>query len=169
MKDNVTLADFTAPGLVMLCLRGDDAPCVIQELSQALAREGRVPDFSAFCQAVLKRERLVNTNMEPAMAFPHARLSNLPELSFALGRSDSPLPWGATAPPNVRLIFLLAVPENESSQYLQLISGLARLSKEKSLVQALLGARDETQIISTLQQMPLRTRSRPQPLPLKTV
>ena len=41
----MTLADFTSPGLVIPYLRGQEVATVIQELSQAMHREKRVPDF----------------------------------------------------------------------------------------------------------------------------
>jgi len=94
---SMTLADFTSPGLIIPHLRGQDVASVIQELSQALQREGRVGDLLPFYHAALNREFLVSTDMEAGMAFPHARLPGLKELSFALGRSGEPLGWGANA------------------------------------------------------------------------
>src|SRR5438093_5874485 len=133
----MTLADFTTPGLIVPRLRGQDAASVIQELSQALQRENRVPDLLPFYHAVLNREFLLSSDWEAGMAFPHARLPALKELSFALGRSDEPLSWGGNAVRSVRLVFLIAVPATDSTQYLSLISGLARLAKEERLVEQL--------------------------------
>jgi mannitol/fructose-specific phosphotransferase system IIA component (Ntr-type) len=93
----VTLADFTSPGLIIPHLRGQDAPSVIQELSQALQREMRVPDLLPFYHAALNREFLLASDWEAGMAFPHARLPALKEVCFAFGRSDEPLGWGGKA------------------------------------------------------------------------
>src|SRR5437867_4500464 len=71
-----TLADFTDPRLIIPELRGKDVPAVIQELTETLRREDRVPDFASFSQSVLKRELLVSTATEAGMAFPHARLAD---------------------------------------------------------------------------------------------
>jgi mannitol/fructose-specific phosphotransferase system IIA component (Ntr-type) len=73
-----------------------------------------------------------------------------------LGRCDQSLPWGAKAIRSVRLIFLIAVPATDSRQYLCLLSGLARLSKERELVEKLYAARDTFQILELLQQIKLR-------------
>ena len=70
----LTLADFTSGGLLVPRLRGRDAASVIQELSQVLQRETRIPDLLPFYHAALNREFMVSTNMEAGMAFPHARL-----------------------------------------------------------------------------------------------
>lgn len=153
----MTLADFTSPGIIIPWLRGQDVATILQELSQVLYQEKRVPDMLPFYHAVLNREFLVNTDLEPGMAFPHARLAGLSELSFALGRSPRPISWGARTGHPVRLVFLLAVPATDSTQYLQVISGLARFAREARLVEKLYSAQDTFQIFEVLQQIPLRT------------
>jgi mannitol/fructose-specific phosphotransferase system IIA component (Ntr-type) len=152
----MTLADFTSLELIVPRLRGRDEAAVLQELSQALQREGRVPDFLPFYHAALNREFLVSSDLEAGMAFPHARLPGLKELSFALGRGDRPLVWGAKAGHSVRLIFLIAVPGTESTQYLSLLSGLARLAKDGGLMEKLRAAADAARMFEVLQQIELR-------------
>ena len=147
--------------LIACCL---DVADVIQELSQAMQRERRVPDLLPFYQAALNREFLVSSEMEEGMAFPHARLPGLKELSFAFGRSDGPLRWGTRGAHAVRMVFLLAVPATDSTQYLLVISGLARLAKAPHLVEQLLGAQDIVQILDVLTQIKLRNRSAPDAL-----
>jgi mannitol/fructose-specific phosphotransferase system IIA component (Ntr-type) len=154
----MTLSDFTSPGLIVPHLDGRDVPSILQELCHALHREKRVPDMLPFYHAVLNREFLVSTDVEFGMAFPHARLASLNELSFALGRSAQPVPWGARSGHPVRLVFLLAVPATDSTQFLQVISGLARFAKEMRLVQQIHAAQDTFQILEVLRQAPLRSR-----------
>jgi mannitol/fructose-specific phosphotransferase system IIA component (Ntr-type) len=155
----MTLADFTSPGLIIPHLRGQDAATVIQELSRALRNEQRVPDLLPFYHAALNREFLVSTDMEEGMAFPHARLAGLNELSFALGRSAQPLAWGGRVDRTVRLVFLIAVPATDSTQYLWLISGLVRMAKDPALLERLHTAADTFQILEVLQQVELRTNA----------
>jgi mannitol/fructose-specific phosphotransferase system IIA component (Ntr-type) len=57
----------------------------------------------------------------------------------------------------VSLVFLLAVPATDSTQYLLLTSGLVRLSKEAALMARLHAARDTFQMLEVLQQITLRT------------
>src|SRR4051812_21217641 len=109
----ITLADFTSPTLIVPQLCGHDAASVIQELSRALQRDNRVVDLLPFYHAALNREFMVSTDVEPGMAFPHARLPTLKQVSFALGRSATPLAWGVKAVAAVRLVFLTAVPATD--------------------------------------------------------
>jgi len=153
----LTLADFTSPGLIVPYLRGQDAVAVIYELSQALQREDRVPDLLPFYHAALNGEFLVSSDLEAGMAFPHVRLPGLKELSFALGRSAEPLRWSVRPERSVRLVSLLAVPATDATQYLLLISGLARMAREERLVEKLHAAQDTFQIVEVLKQVQLRT------------
>ena len=157
----MTLADFTSPDLIIPRFRGQDAASVIQELSQTLQRDQRIPDLLPFYHAALNREFMVSTDMQAGMAFPHARLPGLKEVSFAFGRSDQPLGWGANATAAVRLVFLLAVPATDSTHYILVLSGLARLARDSRLVEKLHEALDTPQILEVLGQVELRTTSSP--------
>ncbi|HAB17492.1 MAG TPA: PTS sugar transporter subunit IIA [Verrucomicrobiota bacterium] len=157
----MTLADFTSPGLIIPHLRGHDAASVIQELSQALQHEKRIQDLLPFYHAALNREFMVGTDIEAGLAFPHARLPAVKEVSFALGRSDQALGWGTKVSGSVRIVFLVAVPATDSTQYLLLSSGLARLAKDFRLVETLLAAQDTFQIGEVLRRVELRGHPKP--------
>jgi len=153
----MTLADYTSASMIIPQLRGQDTASVIQELSQSLQLGKRVPDLLPFYHAALNQEFLVSSDMEAGMVFPHARLPGLKELSFAVGRSKSPLDWGAKNTYPVRLVFLIAVPATDSTQYLLLNSGFARLAKDSQLVAKVHAARDAFQMLEVFQQIKLQT------------
>jgi mannitol/fructose-specific phosphotransferase system IIA component (Ntr-type) len=152
----MTLADFTSRGMIIPHLRARTVASVIQELSQAMQREGRLADFLPFYHAALNRELLVTTNFEHGMAFPHARLSTVSHLSFAFGRAAEPLDWGVRGDQSVRMVFLLAVPQTDSTQYLLLVAGLARLAKNKDFLAKLQAPSDSEGLFRLLQAVDLR-------------
>lgn len=156
-----TLADFTSPRLIVPHLRGGDAASAIQELSQAMVLNKRVPDLLAFYHAALNQECLVGSRLQPGIAFPHARLSALKGLSFALGRSDQPLRWIGKNLQAIRLVFLIAVPATDSTEYLSLLSGLARLGRQDRLVEQLYRAPGTFEFIEVLKQIELQPRPAP--------
>jgi mannitol/fructose-specific phosphotransferase system IIA component (Ntr-type) len=151
----MTLADFTRPGLIVPHLVSRDAPSAIHELSLALQREGCVPDWLPFYHEALNREFLLSTDMEAGLAFPHARLPGLRELAFAFGRSDAPFTWGPGITHPVRMVFLLAVPSAAADQYLPLVSGLARFSGNRSLLDTIHGAADSVALMAIFRQVVL--------------
>ncbi len=152
----MTLADFTRPALIIPHLRGEKAAFAIKELSHVLGTENCVPDVLRFYQAALNREFMSGTDIDGGMAFPHARVPGVKQVAFALGRSSEPLRWSPRAAESVRLVFLLAVPATDATQYFQLVSGLIRLSKDVALMNRIFEARDESQIFEVLQQVTVR-------------
>jgi mannitol/fructose-specific phosphotransferase system IIA component (Ntr-type) len=152
----LTLADFTNPGLVVPCLQGKDAAAVIQELSAALQRERRVTDLLQFYHSALNREYLCSTVTEPGWAMPHALVKGLDKPCFVLGRCPSPMTWTKSEQRRVSLVFLFAIPETDARAYMNLISGMARLSKAPRLVEQLLKASDTFEILNVLKQVKLR-------------
>ena len=155
----VALSDFTSPALIAPHLQAQEMPAAIRELSQTMQQDRGMPDLAPFYQTALERELLASTELEAGVAFPHARLPGLNELFFAMGRCDQPLRWGAKAVPRVRLIFLIAVPESDSGAYLRLVSGFARLTKDRKLMQKLQAAEEVPQILKALQEIKLGRRS----------
>lgn len=155
----LSLADFTAPSLIVPQLRGRETAEIIQELSQVLKAGGCIPDVLPFYQAALNREFLVGTALEKGMSFPHARVNGLDRVWFALGRSQEPIPWGPRSGPDVRLVFLMAVPATDASNYLLLLSGIARLARDPNQALCLLEPASAPEIYQALRQIPLRARS----------
>jgi mannitol/fructose-specific phosphotransferase system IIA component (Ntr-type) len=142
--------------LIIPALQTREFAAVIRELSQVLQRETRVPDLLPFLQAVMNREFLCSTAMDSGFAFPHARLDRLRRLTFALGRSPEPLSWGTKPSQPVRLVFLIAVPATEASEYLLLVSALARLGQEDQLLSRLHTSPDPFAMLAVLQEVRLR-------------
>ena len=157
----VSAASFTRPALLVPHLRERETAGVIKELSQLLHQEGCVPDVLSFYNAALNREFLVNTAIESGMAFPHARLVGLPRLVFALGRSVEPLVWGPSGTQPVRLVFLLGVPATDAANYILLIGGLARLSRQPELLKRLHAARDSFEMYDLLGEVRLQAARSP--------
>jgi mannitol/fructose-specific phosphotransferase system IIA component (Ntr-type) len=151
-----TLADYTQPGLIVPQLRQRDTAGIISELSQALQREGYVPDLLPFYQAALNQELMANSALECGFAFPHARLSAVKRLQFAFGRTEQPINWGAKGSYPVQFIFLLAVPATDAASYLHLLASLAKLGQQARLLAELRVAESVEPILAALQQVRLR-------------
>jgi mannitol/fructose-specific phosphotransferase system IIA component (Ntr-type) len=151
-----TIAHYTSPGLIVPQLRTRSTPAVIGELCSQLQREGRVEDLLSFYNGVVSHECLSSTAMQPGLALPHARVKGLSRLSFALGRSATPLNWVGANGLEVKLVFLFAVPERDGAEYITLLSGLAKLSQDPLRWQSLLEATDSHALFEVLQQIRLR-------------
>jgi mannitol/fructose-specific phosphotransferase system IIA component (Ntr-type) len=157
------IADYTAPELLLPEPKGVTAADVIAELVEALERAGRLTDRASFLEAVLAREKMSPTYLPIGWATPHARLQNLPQLSFALARPKRPLPWIGLSKTLVKLIWLFAVPEQETRAYLTLIASMARLSKDTMRIERLLLAPDALAMCDVLKEVHLQRPHQPEP------
>lgn len=151
-----SLSDFTRPGLVLPHLRQRDTAGIISELSQALQREGCVPDMLTFYHAALNQELLANSETEGGIALPHARLNGIRQLQFALGRLPEPVTWGTRRVSPVQVVFLLAVPATDAARYLHLLASLARLGGDAARMTGLMQAENADGILRILQQIKVR-------------
>ena len=136
--------------------KGVTAQDVIAELCERLETAGRLNDRTAFIKAVMAREQLSPTIFPPGWAFPHARLADIPQLSFGMARTSKPIPWVGWGGSGVRLVWLFAVPEGEPKAYLNLIASIAKFSQDASRAEQLTQARDAGAMYAVLEQAPLR-------------
>ncbi len=127
---------------------------VIKELTQVLHTQGWVQDVLPFYNAALTREYLSSTATDGGLAFPHARSNSDDRLRFAFGRSPQPVAWGAPRTTAVRFVFVVVAPVTDTSRYLHLLSGLARLAKTESLLTELIGAQTSAQLLAGTGQNP---------------
>ena len=151
-----TLAQFTRATLILQRLREVDPAGVIQELSQALQREGFVRDLLPFYHAALNQELMANSALRCGLAFPHGRMSGVKQLQFAYGRAPRPLTWGAKGSSLVQHVFLLAVPPTDAVAYLHVLASLARLGEQPDQLGELRDAQDPESILAVLQKVKLR-------------
>jgi len=156
MPQALSLGDFSGLDLIVPQLEGADSGAAIRELSAALERAGYISDSAGFSQIVLKREALASTASEQELAFPHGRLRGLARPVFAFGRAPAPILWSGAVNARVRLVFLLAASESDAQIYLQLISGLARISRSSEISTQLLQAIGVDEIMEVLRRVPLR-------------
>jgi PTS system fructose-specific IIC component len=155
-ESKITIAHYTTPGLMLPQLSQREPEAVIGELCSALEREGRITDPAAFRAAVVRNEQQRSTAISPGWALPHARIAGLAQLSFALGRSVTPLDWFGQTAERVQMVFLFAVPEAAAANYLTLVSGLAKLNQDPALLEKLFYAPDGAGMVAVLDQIKLR-------------
>lgn len=151
-----TLASYTRDSLIIPELRQQDTPGIISELSLLLQCRGEVPDVLPFYHRALNQELLSNSALECGIALPHARLSGVRRLQFALGRLSEPVNWGVKGSWPVQLVFLLAVPATDAASYLHLLASLARLGRDPQRLSELRSASSAAAMLEVLDQIALR-------------
>lgn len=151
-----SLADYTSAGLIVPRMSAFDTPGIIAELSHVLQRAGCVPDVLQLCHTALNQELLFSSALECGIAFPHARLSGVKRLQFALGCTKGPVVWGAKNSWPVRLVFLLAVPSTDAAPYLHLLATIARLGQQPEVLSRIYASETPAEAFNVLKKIRVR-------------
>lgn len=106
---------------------------------------GRLTDFDQerLQAALLDREAMGSTAIDPGIAVPHAKLAEATEIQVCFARSETGIQWGAPDRQLVHLIFLMVAPMGASAHYLQTLASLCRLLRDTSNRHLLLRAPEE--------------------------
>ena len=90
--------------------------------------------------SLFAREKLGSTGLGQGVAIPHGRIKGLKTATGAMIRVQSPVPFDAPDGENVKLIFVLLVPERATDEHLQILSELAQMFCDKPFREKLLNA-----------------------------
>ncbi|CAN5447588.1 PTS sugar transporter subunit IIA [soil metagenome] len=139
------------PRHVALDLRGQTAGEAIWEIVELLRESGELSKPREFFEAVLAREEKTSTVANGGVAFPHARSELIDQLLLGVGRSSRGIPFGEKGE-LVRLIFLIAVPQQMVNDYLICVGGLARRLSHPGTREALLAASTPAEFLDRLRE-----------------
>lgn len=81
--------------------------------------------------SLFAREKLGSTGLGQSVAIPHGRIKGLKGAVGAIIRMQNPIPFDAPDGQNVRLAFVLLVPERATDEHLQILSELAQMFCDK--------------------------------------
>src|ERR1700746_143324 len=101
----IALTDLLDEKQVILGLRSRKAQNALREITDLLAKNGKMDNPGAFFEKVLAREQAHPSVVENGVAFPHARTDLVDEIVVGIGRSRAGIPFGNRA--RARLIFVI--------------------------------------------------------------
>lgn len=105
-----------------------------------------------FINAVYAREKESPTGLENGVAIPHGKSATVRKAQFAVLRTNSPIKdYKSLKEGNqVRLIFMMAIPENGSKEHLDMLSTLATKLTSQSLRESLMSAKTTNEVLNLL-------------------
>lgn len=99
-------------------------------------------------RAALEREAHGTTAVGDGVAIPHARCSGVREPVLAVARLDRGVDWDAPDSQPVRLVFLIAVPEEAGKQHLKILARIARALTTSGFREGLLSAGNKREVVA---------------------
>ena len=133
-------------GTVIPHLHSTDKFSALSELIRNASVFEQIADRDLFEQAVITRERLHTTGFGHGVAVAHGRVAGVQRVLMALGVSRAGIPFDSPDGEAVRLLFVIASPQQVSLDYLQALSTLVRCVRRQDVREALLASVGEADL-----------------------
>lgn len=91
-----------------------------------------------FLKEILERERAGTTGIGMGVAIPHARTEVVKDIVVSAALLKNPVDFNSLDGEKVRIVILVGVPKGESKKYLELLSSLSRIFRDKKIRESIL-------------------------------
>ncbi|WP_328339435.1 fructose-specific PTS transporter subunit EIIC [Streptomyces violaceus] len=148
------LSGYLTQQTVKVELGADGKESAIREMSELLARTGRVADVEELVACALRREAQGTTGLGEEIAIPHAKTDAVTEPVVGFARSGQGVEWGSLDGTKARLVFMIAVPEAAAGdEHLRILALLSRKLMDAGFRERLLAASDESALLGVLREV----------------
>jgi mannitol/fructose-specific phosphotransferase system IIA component (Ntr-type) len=152
------LHDAMTSKLFLRDLKGTSAREAIHEMTAA-ACEAAGLDARAVEAAVWAREISMSTGIGNGLALPHGRIHGLSRPVVVVGMSDAGIDFDAPDGELANVIFLVLTPHDDYAAQLELAAGIARVFRDKQLVERALRTRSFTDFLALLKSTAVESES----------
>ena len=144
------VSDLLSPERVLSDVRATSKKKLLETISEALVQHDASLNPREVFESLCARERLGSTGLGHGVAIPHGRVSSSAEPQAVFVRLSKPLAFDAADGKPVDLLFALAVPENCTSDHLNLLAQIAERFSDMDLLQRLRDAGGATELVQLL-------------------
>jgi mannitol/fructose-specific phosphotransferase system IIA component (Ntr-type) len=127
----IGLVRFSNPELMMPQIEARDPDEVIQVICQNMEDQGFVDEADRLAEEAIKREAMMSTGVDHAIAFPHARGIEGGGLTLAVATSKKGVQFGGPGKKLTRIFFFMTIPTAASVFYLKVLAGLNQSYQDK--------------------------------------
>ena len=136
--------ELIANDIILFDLEAETKQEIIEKLTDAMDKDGRLEDKDKYMADVLAREESSST------ATPHAKSTSVKEPSLAFARLKHPIKWDDE---EVSMIFQIAVPSpGQGDRHLEILSKLFRNLVYDSFRDQMLQATTKEEIVDILKE-----------------
>lgn len=125
---------------IALHKKPQDKAAAIDVLVELMAKSGNLKDKGKFKQAILAREQLSSTGIGEGIAIPHGKSDAVKRAGLAAMVVPEGVDFASVDGEKVRLLFMIAVPEQGSDLHLEVLERLAAMLMDADFRQKLLDA-----------------------------
>lgn len=141
------IGNYLSENSVMF-LNSNDKNEVLSSMAVQATKLGYISNEQEFINALIERESIMSTDIGWEVAIPHAKLKDIPDFFVIPAVLKDSLDWGAGDDQKVRLVFLIGGPAEEQKQYLQILSKITLIIRNKQRRKALLEATTAAEVLA---------------------
>ncbi len=116
---------------VIIALNTDSKENLISQLCETVGKNYSVSSDLLF-QIIMERESYGTTGIGNGVAIPHGRVKELKDIIIILATLSNPVKYDSVDGEDVKLVFMLLVPEGNNLVYLKLLSQISIMCDDKN-------------------------------------
>lgn len=152
-EDSVAISDYLDEKLVVFFevhTQGE----ALQTLVDLLDKEGKLRDKQTFYEAIQQREKIVSTGIGIGVAIPHAKIPGYDDFFITIGiQKNDGIEWQALDGLPVRIIFMIGGPDDEQTEYLNILSMITTAIKDEERRKKLLKATNAQDVVAIFEDL----------------
>jgi PTS system fructose-specific IIC component len=145
------LTDILTENSLVLDLDANTKEEAIHELAEKFDALGKIDSIQDFEEAIYQREEESTTGIGMSVAIPHGKSTTVKEPSVVFGRKKSGINWNSLDGEDSKLIFMIAVPEdNKGDAHLKILQMLSRKLMNNDFREKLLQSQGKDEVMHLL-------------------
>ncbi len=145
-ETSISLQSILSPALTRCGVPGGSKKRILETIAKLVAEHYPFLDENAIFNNLVCRERLGSTGIGQGIAIPHCRLENCDRVIGVLLTLEQKIPFDSIDNEPVDLLFALIVPQEATSEHLDLLSQLAEKFNDRSYCEKLRACRSDTEL-----------------------
>ena len=149
---DIDLLKYLSDQDVILDLKAKSKKDIIALILNHLVKVKRInkENKNEILKAIIQREEIGSTAIGGYVSLPHARLKCIKDIVLCVAIAKEGVDFESLDQEPVNVIILLLSNQNEAGLHLKTLAYLARLLRDKTFVQQLKNAKDESEVISLI-------------------
>lgn len=148
------LIDQMSDNLVNIYLEGMSREAVIEEMTDLFAEDNAINSKEDFKQSLLAREEEASTGIGHEVAVPHGKTDAVLKSGVAFGRVSGGVDWNSHDGQPVKLIFMVAAPDEEQGEgHLEIMQMISQKLRDESFKQKLLTVKTNEEAMQLLKEI----------------
>lgn len=150
----MNVLDYLDSGSILLGLKAKNKKNAVSLILDHLITNKKInkADKKTIARAIFRREEMGSTAIGNHIAFPHVRVNSVKDVTICLGISKEGVDFDSLDQEPVNIIALLLSNQSEAGLHLKMLAFLARMLRDKYLVQRLKSAKDHSEVVALLRQ-----------------